>query len=263
MNLVLNEKKYIEEISNGTITDDILTTTIRCLIKNYVIEGKSKNEIVCLVEEYLSSRLKQKYKSKKWESYITKTVGSVFKQKKSYEKEEKEFQLNEIDCIKVSFSELEKIKLIENISAEKIAFVLLVCGRINQQLSKDNKIGTYCNREFFKDCGLSFSNANRNLINHLKQLGYAQPSSNNQSSFVEILIADIEYGDNEGIVVDDFRDFVLIYEKWIGEKIGKCGCGGLIKLTSGNKRMCNICWKEHRKGKNREKALRYYNKNKH
>jgi len=258
LNLILNEQKYIASVLDGSIKDDVLTTTIRTLVKYYVIKEESKDDIVSKIEKYLSDRLQSKYKARKWEDYIFSIVTSTLKTKRSYDRDKKEFKLNEIDSVFISLTELERIKLIENINAERIAFVLLVCGKINRIIGKNNKIGTYCNREFFKDCGLSFSNANRNLINHLKQLGYATPSDNHQSSFVEINIAD-EDGLNgeEGIKIEDFREYVLLYEKWRGEKVDYCGCGQPIRILSNRSKYCKMCGKDEWKKYNAQKQKEY------
>jgi|GEM_PF-1755025 len=264
MKLILNEKKYMESVLNNEIEDENLTDTIRTLVKYYVISSIDKGIIVDNIETYLKKRLKEKYRVKKWDSYISSTVSSIFKTKRSYERSNKDFKLNEIDSIFISGNELERIKLIENLDAEKIAFVLMVYGKINKIIGRDCKIGTYCNRDFFKDCGLSFSNANRNLINHLKQLGYVTPSDNHQSSFVEINIAD-EYeanDENNGINIFDFREFVLLYEMWRGFRVDYCECGTPIRIISNRNKYCSVCWNKRQKEIVRDKNKKYYEKTK-
>jgi hypothetical protein len=254
MKLILNEKEYIDKVLNNEIENDNLSDTVRTLVKYYVVKGNDKVDIADKIEVYLKDRLKEKYRVKKWESYISSVISSTFKTKRNYERSGKTFQLNEINNVFVSDNELERIKLIENLNAEKIAFVLLVYGKINQIIGGDGKVGTYCNREFFKDCGLSFSNANRNLINHLKQLGYVTPSDNHQSSFVEINIADEDsaYDEEDGINICEFRDFVLLYEKWRGIRVDYCECGVPIRISSNRNKYCKECSKVKRREKQRE-----------
>ncbi|ALS22290.1 hypothetical protein [Paenibacillus naphthalenovorans] len=253
MNLILNEKEAAYKALNEGYIDKKPTNTIKILIKYYYNMGMNKEQVRNSIEEFMKNNYKR-FNSVKWNDLLDKLV----------KKEEKlEHKLLEIDYVNITINELKTIQNINNLNLEKLAFVLLVYSKIYNQMNGNNSNWVNASRkDIFDDSKINTStHQQRLMINDLINLGLIEKSKRKNSTNRKVCFAD-ENSEVE-IKLDDFRDFVYQYLKWKGEKIGNCEkCNRPIKPSGKNHKMCRECWKDRREQQNREKALRYYHKNK-
>ena len=113
-------------------------------------------------------------------------------------------------------------------------------------MSNDISIRIKTSLEKASDTKMAVSKIDQNLmINKLIDLKLLDFSKIVDCTNIRILFA--KKNGEIAFEVKDFRDFVLEYLRWKGEKVGNCeneSCGRLIVLKSNNQKYCKDCWKE-------------------
>lgn len=252
---ILNELEYCENILKNGFEDGKESLGFKMLAKYYKSKGLDdvdiKKEIVKVCEEKISE-----FNMVLYYKYINNAV--------RYAKYENLFI---VQPVRITQNEISKIQDIGNLKKEKVAFTLLVLSKINyqKQLCNDkyrDKAGYFINDSrtgIFKYAKLYVNkDQSYDITSDLLRIGLISPSGRKsyKVNFVD--------EDNATVItISNFKDFVLEYEKYIGENIGYCSeCKCPIRITSNRSKYCRECWKEIRENQNKNKALKYYHKNK-
>jgi hypothetical protein len=239
MKIILDEQKIVDKaLKEGFIDTKKPSSTIRLLIKHFYNIGQDKTQVRDSVETFLKKNLKG-FNEIKWQNLLDNMV-------KDLEKNNNELFV--LKDIKISNNELHKIRSIDNLRLEKLAFVLLVYAKIYNQMN--NNDSNWVNAELkdiYSDTKMAISSTEQGkMIYKLKELGLVDVSKRVDCTNIKVLFVDD--GEIE-IELNDFRDFVLVYLKWIGERIGYCiECNKPIKLkpNANNQKYCNECFKKNR-----------------
>jgi len=129
-----------------------------------------------------------------------------------------------------------------------LSFVLLVYAKILNKINdKNNNWVNKSSSIIFKEALLKDTGKKQKLIlKQLKDLEYISiPKMVNKTS-LRINYINEESEDVE-IEIFDFRDFVLEYLKWRGEKVDICeNCSRLILQSSNHKKYCKECFEKNR-----------------
>lgn len=161
--------------------------------------------------------------------------------------------LQEKKTIYITQQELENIGEFSE-KAQRIAFVYLVCYKF---YGKEFAIKPIEIKRFAKMTNLR-NNKLFILENELFNAGFLSEKETRTDLFY---IVNLPKNDESEIKIEinDYRDFILYYEKFKGENIINCKkCGRLIKRNSNAQIYCKECKKE----KDKEKVKRFREKNK-
>ena len=246
MKIVLNEKELLSKSLKSGHIDKKPSITIRILAKHFFNIGQNKEQVIDSIDSFMEKHQKG-YNYMDWHRVIKGIVNKIDKLEK--------IEFIDINNIIIYLDELEVIKNINNLRLEKLAFVLLVYSKIYNQLNKNdtNWVNSSLS-DIFSDTKMAVSKKDQNLmINKLIDLKLLDVSKIVDCTNIKILFAK-----NNGEIafeVKDFRDFVLEYLRWKGEKVGNCegeNCGRLIAIRSNSQKYCKDCWKEHRNEYQRE-----------
>ena len=232
MNIILDEKKMaMDLIAKGEVTDKP-TDTIRVLIKYYHSMGMDNDQVRDNIEDFMNKNY-QGFNAAKWQNILDGMTKKFASDK---------YKLVHIDRVKITEEELRYISSIGNPKLERLAFTLLVYAKIHNQLYEENNnwVNEPC-KEIFKDAKIIESCIKQQLsINKLSKLGAVEIAKVVDSNGIRVRFLN---GESKVIIdLTDFREFVLAYLEWKGEKIGHCSeCGKKIKLKGKNNKYCKKC----------------------
>jgi hypothetical protein len=166
-------------------------------------------------------------------------------------KETKKHRLRVPIAIPVTKKEIENIKSVKNYELEKFLFVLLVYAKIlkyNDTRIKPRKKSPslgflYVSEKIirlFKEAHLNVRKEMRQkYLQELYSAGYIDQTGH--GAFV------VKYGCDESdmeLMISDYNNIVLYYQRLHGEKIAGCECGKLFLKKTQRQSMCPTCWKK-------------------
>jgi len=234
MKIILNEKEILDKSLNKGFIDKKPSNTIKLLAKHFFSIGQNKNQVIDSIDNFMEKNYKN-YNFIDWQNIIKRIVNKISKLEK--------FEFINIFNVIIYKEELEIIKKIDNLRSEKLAFVLLVYSKIYNQMNKNETNWVNSDlRDIFSDTKMAVSKKDQCLmINKLGDMKLLEVSRRVDCTNIKVLFT--QNNGNKKLVINDFRDFVLAYLKWKGEKIGNCErCGILIKAYNSRK-YCDECAK--------------------
>lgn len=239
MRIVLNEKKIVDDaLKYGVIDNKKPTTTIRLLIKHFYSQGKDKNEVKSLIEDFMKKNY-EGFNIVKWNKKLDSMVRK---------NENQNYNLFIVKDVLISKNEIKTISNIQNYRLEKIAFVLLVYAKIYNQMN--NNDSNWVNSELkdiFRDAKIAINlNSQAKMIHKLKELNLVDISIKVDCTNIKVLFADNDIKEEDILIkVNNFKNFIYEYCKLKNENIINCvECGCLIKRTNSRKKYCKECAKE-------------------
>lgn len=238
LNLILNERKYIEEIIEKSVLPDTITPNamITCLTKYYYENDMTLNELSDLVcsqmdKFNLSVEQYQEYKAK---IRIKRVYNDIVNNKT--------FLLKEYEYIPLYKSEYDKIMKCENDREKKLLFTIYILARYT------NKYGWvyYSESDIYKLANVSNTNKNQpDLIAKLIHDGFVKDTKK-----VNDLKIGVDLSDGKEEVVLKVNKLSYLGNQFIAfikpdYKVceGK-DCGKLIKIKSNKQKYCSKCYKK-------------------
>lgn len=240
--IVLDEKKYIEDmIKKGEISSKP-SETINMMSKYYIEEGLNKKGTYEKIHEYFF-KYYDFYNKVKWESTINKYIETNIK---------KGYKLVNIEFIPITENEMNKIKKLESIRLQRLAFTMLVIAKMNNMINdknngwvnlKDKEIFKYANmKESIKtQCLLLNDLSNKEYEKDKKYISFSKKVDNTNN---QVLFIDNEDESNIVIKIDyNTSNIGYIYDDFIGNgKFKKCEvCDEIFKQTNNRGKFCNPC----------------------
>lgn len=244
MKAIINEKKMAERILETDEIYENLWETKVLLIKYYHSLGNSTSQIKDYVMKFIKKNA-HKYLDDDYNAYIDEK--STDRAIRIYTKPQ--YKLSDVDYITVSKTELEKIKAMKDMCAEKLAFVLLVmCKLKNLKLTEFNSWIGNKTKEFYKHSkNRGGKEYQEKMIGRLYRNGIIDlPSHLDVSNIsLDVKIAEENTGDDNvelRLYEDDLREVVLSYVEWRGGGIIKCQeCGIRVETNSNSRKYCKDC----------------------
>jgi len=239
MILILNEKELLRKsLEEGYIDEKKTSNTIRILAKHYFSIDMTKEQVYDSIDKFFINNYK-KYNSVKWKIGFERTISAVCKYK--------DHTLYDINSVEITEKELIRIKSLENIKYEKLAFVLLIYAKI-YNLMKKNELGIVKidQKYIFSDAKVKENIRNQGIILHtFEELGLITPSKMVDSTDVKVNFID---KDSPVVLeITDFRNYVYEYLRWKGENIGICEgeqCHILFISSNVSHKYCKDCAKK-------------------
>ena len=252
---ILNETKYAKNILEKGFDQNKFSYDLKILAKYLYKEEKDELKL----KEKLISVCKEKNKNfnevKYWK--LIKYACEIAKK----------YELFDVEPVGINEFELDTIENLHNLKIQKIAFVLLVLAKLNKQyyiLNSKNK-ESFDNGEYYVNSKISeifnlakiyLKKKEKDMIfNYLIEKEYIQMTKkcNYKINFV------YPTSKKNVIMIDDFDNFILEYERLLGDNIGNCEkCNKPIRITSNKTKYCNKCAVEAHK----ETKLNNWHKNK-
>lgn len=256
MRLILNESELLtSSLNNGYVDNKKPSNTIRILVKHFLSIGMNKEQTYESINKFLVENYKE-YNSVNWYKIIKGIINKIYKSKN--------YQMFDVKPIKITESEINKIKILNDIKLEKLAFVLLVYAKIyNQMNNNDSNWVNEHHRHIFSDAKIAVTkNEQGKMIHTLKEKGYVDVSV--MVDCTNIKVNYIENDSEIAITISDFRNFVYEYLKYFSpDKYIQCTeCNKLIKPTNNRQIYCGECWEEKERKLRVIINKRYYEKNK-
>ena len=210
-----------------------LVSNFAMLSRYYYANGKKPKQIIALLDEY-AQKADRDYNKDKW-SYIFDALAHGDGKKKP---------LLEIDYIRITESEMEKINALEKRMARKLAFTLLCLAKYRNEVSETNNgWENYKQTDIFAMANLTLRpEARDRLTAELADAGYIEFPNNLGNSGLRVTF--INETTPTVLRVTDFRCLGYTYLQYAGEdNYNVCRvCGKLIPRDKLNRRKyCTDC----------------------
>lgn len=230
--IILKESEILDKALKGEI-DKKTMFTLRVLTKFYFIEGNSKEQVESKLNEYMK-KYYSGYKPSKWKDILNQLVKSVSKLDT--------YELQDVDNISITENEWNNILKLEKKQLQKLAFILLVYCKINNEKNKDSKNKVNQNfTDIFYEAHLRMCDETKFLLTELKKIGYIDTSLVCDSTTVTVKYCD--HNSKTKFVIDNFVNVISYYDEYISNK----------KYIS-----CEVCKK--RVIQSKTKPIKYCNK---
>lgn len=259
LGVIVDEEKIVDKAFEGKLLIDNQSKVVHLLIKYYCSQGKS--DMLEIKEEIFKVMTKcdSEFTRPKWNEYLEKQIFKYLKNKERYNSND---DLIHIENIKITKEELKVIDSLKDKKLQKIAFILLVYVKIDQQLHKnDSEWINYALGNIFKESKIiGNSKTKMKLLHELNKKELITNNLDNRKCSIKI-----NYINNESesvLIIDDLEGVIYHYLNYIGEHWKKCEyCEKWIKANkSNNNTSCSECKKNKWNEYNREKQKEYYKK---
>lgn|GEM_PF-3222055 len=177
----------------------------------------------------------------------------------------KNYKLRVPIAVPITKKEIENIKAVDNYDLEKFLFVLLAYAKIlkyNEVRIKPRKkpkpIGFFYVNER-SSILFRVAHVGMGLKERGKALGYLYDNNYiDIGGYGSFILKYQEENSEVEVMVYDYNNIVLYYQRIKGEKIAGCECGRLFLKKTSRHSLCPVCWKEKRRGddKNRKREKR-------
>ncbi|WP_317412188.1 hypothetical protein [Clostridium baratii] len=242
MKIIKDEYKYIENILKNPKDIKIDTTKkLIVLIKHLRQNEKNREEILFYLQDFMSNNYPE-FNLSMWDEFLRKLV-------KTYAC--KKYSLRKIEKIDIYKEEMDYIRNFKDAKLERILFIMLVYAKIggfNGWINTDIS-------NVFKDSNTSSTKKNMYLYIHkLKERGIVDIQKQVDGRNVKIEFM----RDNGEVVISiiDFKDPIMDYYKYIGQKVKVCegeGCDKRILVKGrATTKFCKECAKKEKAKKNLE-----------
>ena len=225
-------------------------TELRVLAKYYnKIDGLKTEEVKVKLKEFCKKYLPE-YNEVIHLDLINKATNYGVQKKNT---------LTVILSIYITENELQKIRNLNDLKLEKIAFTALVLSKVNKYKPKNkyNSVDSYTIynfKELFKYAKVKCKQNQKD--EYLKQL--SKSGLFNYTVYGGLKVNFVDEVGQTAITLNNFNDFVLEYEKYIGGNVINCEkCGVPFYPTNNSQKYCNICKKDNWREYNAEKQKEY------
>ncbi|NRU52539.1 hypothetical protein [Clostridium beijerinckii] len=253
LGLIVNEKIICEKALADKYIEGKPMKIIRLIIKKYLNEKLTKEQVFEKVDNFMKEIYKDKYNKSYWKKVISDSINTVSKYNN--------YNLINIEKIDIYKEELDIIESLNDIRLEKLAFVLLIYAKINKIINPTSDGRININLAYiFKESKLV---SDKKLLHKLVDIQYILTSKICDSTTMKI-----NYINEEGEVrltvfnLNDLNPITYYLEYKLNETYNNCEiCASRFKQKSKKPRKyCNKCAKEidKEKAKERMKNIRNF-----
>ena len=235
MDIILNEKIYVESILESQYTGGKTTEILNRLAKYYSHYGYPKKKISELLEDFLVKR-DPSINIFKLQGLIDKIASNAGK-----------YELIQIDGVPITYKEIDMVKSIKGIRAQRVMFTLICLAKYNNLVNKKNNNWVNANdKDIFRLANTAVPNKTQSLIlNDLFVDGYI--SFSHIIDNMNIRIENIDTEGKEVLFITDFRNLGNQYMKYLGGDYIECAeCGLVVKVNKGVRgrpqKYCKDCY---------------------
>ena len=233
MSIVLNERKYAEEILEKGEVGSKPTSTLFLLSKYYRQNKElSEKKTVQALHSFMAEHYKN-YNPVLWEDIIDDIA-----------KKGKKYPLQEIDHIGITQNEIDQISKVTSLKYQKLLFVMLCYAKFYNATSKKNNNWVNTDiKEIYRVARVTVKHRNDKFLylNDLESTGLISFSNKNDNLNMKVNFIDTD--GNAVLKITDFRELGYEYEQYVGEnKFIRCKlCQRLVKQKSNRSTYCSEC----------------------
>lgn len=237
MKIELKERTKIQNILESGNLGDKPKSSIGLLARYYIEQGKDKQEIISILDDFLNKNLKE-YNTVVWSKDLEKVVKNAIKFNKP---------LVELDNITLTQDEIKVIKDIPNMVKQKVLFSYIVYYKVLEKMNKatDGWVSETYRADVFKESNTGYKGFKQlDLIRELVELGYMENAKGGLNNSFRLLYIKEETPENPvEMIIDDFRELGLQWMEYNKDKKIKCCevCGIRFKPKSNRQKMCKQC----------------------
>ena len=252
---IFNEKEYIENIMNSKQIDlTNPTNTIRKLARyNFYVNGYKKSKNYSAIVDYMTKNFKD-FSEMTYQKAIDGCINDVDKT-----------PFKNIESVKITKSELDRISSLDDIKKQKLAFVLLCTAKYRDEYNPNNCHKTDISvTDLYKMARVVLPCSERNIYLHfLITDGLVESHNNSKTKNKKLLF--VSEDDNDEVVLElkeiDFKELAYVYMCWKnnGEGFTKCQrCGKTVKQSKTRpKKYCEECAEIVEKENSKERVRRH------
>lgn len=239
--VTLKEGDILNEALEGKI-DSKPTETLRILIKYYLSKGFDKDDIFNILDAYMISNFNG-YTPSKWHSLMKGMIKATSKCNN--------YELLNIEEVIISEEEWNSILALDNKQLEKIAFILLIYQKINEQRNPESDGWINQNiSDIFKEASVSHMITGDNtlmMLHELYEVGYISQKKSCDATSLRI---NYRAEGKPKIIISNFNNVISYYDEYRNNiKYSECEiCSMRIAQKSKKpKKYCNKCAKNVKK----------------
>ena len=230
--VVLNERKYAEELLASEKFPDKPTSALNLLVRYFKEGGRNRGEVRKLLEEYLQQRDPQ-LNLIKWQRTIERSIRAQWK-----------YELIEIDSIPITRVEMKICENIKQRGSQRLMFTLICLAKFfNAVNEKNNGWVNQKDNDIFNAANVKLTIRKQSIaLMGLHDLGLIEFS--NRVDNINIRVTCLSDPEDQDIVmqVTKFQDLGNQYLAYHGEKFLECNmCGKFVRRTNNRQQHCRDC----------------------
>lgn len=230
--VVLNERKYAEELLASEKFPEKPTSALNRLVRYYKADGNNRGEVRKLLEDYLQQRDPQ-LNLMKWQRTIERAIRAQWK-----------YELVEIDSIPITRSEMKICEGIKQRESQRLMFTLICLAKFfNAVNEKNNGWVNQKDSDIFNSANVKLTIRRQSItLMDLRDLGLIEFS--NRVDNINIRVTCLSDPEDQDIVmqVTKFQDLGNQYLAYHGEKFLECNmCGKLVRRANNRQQHCRDC----------------------
>ena len=248
--IILNEKEAAMKIIDNDCLGDSTSEDLVLLAKYYKKEGIHAKDIKNKLNMFITKSIPSVNISK-WDKTVDYAINCA-----------KKYPLLELNSIAITESEINIIKGIDGVTAQRLMFTLLCLAKVGN--AKSDRNSGWVNRdegEIFRLANIQRSPREKEMIiNMLWKAGYI-----GYSNLVDNININVKIVDDSSVpvmYVHDFRNLGYQYTNHINGGFFECSmCGIMVKKISNNQKYCKSCSEKIIQQKKHESYIKRYYKN--
>lgn len=242
--IVLNEREWAERALRDLDLGKRPVETLGRISRVYYADGKTKREIVSLLEDFLI-RCNPEINIVKWQDIIETVARNAGK-----------YSLIDVKGVSITENDMTRIKALSGKMAQRLFFTLLCLAKYSHQITPENEGWVnYEPKDIFSLANIVVTSKKQALmINDLWRAGYVQYSKRVDNT--NLLVVGADDASDEVMFVSDFRNLGNQYLMHEGGKFIACqDCGCVIRKTNNRLLRCKQCAAEANRS---NRMQRYY-----
>ena len=234
MNIILNEKRYVEDLMVNPSKDNVTSQNLRLVARYYNELGYNKPKIHDMLEHYLL-RNDPGCNLVAMEDLVDRATKNAGKHK-----------LRQLESIPITYSEIEVVKQLTSIREQKVLFTLICLAKLSNEIAGEkNNWVNHSIKEIFELANMySMTKEKQNmLIHNIYKKGVIAFSKRVDNTNIRVVC--LNYDSDPCIQIYDYRNLGNQYLRYLGEPFVECeSCGLIVRKFSNRMKYCPSCAKK-------------------
>lgn len=231
MNIILNEKRYVEDLIVNPAKENVTSQNIWLVAKYYRSLGCSKGKVVDALEHFVLRNDPT--------CNLVSMGGMIERAAKNASKR----KLLQLESIPITFAEIGVVDALDSVRERKVLFTLICLAKLSNEISGTTKSWVnHSMKEIFALANMhNMTNERKSLLIHSLYekdlIAFSKRIDN-----TNIRVKCINYDSDVCMRISDYRNLGNQYMKYNGGSYFECeSCGLVVKKTGQWQRYCTDC----------------------